>query len=89
LFEEAVKIIKNKESIYVKSLGVGLAPVGLASEKYDVSYPNEAYQRYQAFETGEGYAYSSNGTSSRVVPAQELYVFSNEPFEAEPFLMRC
>jgi uncharacterized protein YggE len=84
LFQEAVKIIKNKESIYVKSFRVSLAPVGLASEKYDVSYPNEAYQRYQAFETGEGYAYASNGTSSRVVQ-RKSFTFFYEPFDASRF----
>jgi hypothetical protein len=32
------------------SLGVSLMPLGLANEKYDVSYPSEAYLRYQAYE---------------------------------------
>jgi uncharacterized protein YggE len=84
LFEEAVKVIKSKESVYVKSLGVSLAPVGLASEKYDVSYPNEAYQRYQAFETGDASTYSSNGSSSRVIQ-RKSFTFFYEPFEASRF----
>jgi len=83
LFEAAVQIIKNKEGKYVKSLGVTLLPVGLSSEKYDVSYPSEAYQRYQAFETGDAYAYKSD-SSSRVVQ-RKSFTFFYDPFEASRF----
>lgn len=83
LFEEAVKIIKSKEARYVKSLGVSLTPIGLSTEKYDVSHPSEAYQRYQAFETGDAYAYSS--TNSSKVVQRKGFTFFYDPFEASRF----
>jgi uncharacterized protein YggE len=84
LFEAAVKIIKSKEAKYMKSLGVGLTPLGLANEMYDVSYPSEAYQRYQAFETGDASVYSPNSPSSRVVQ-RKSFTFFYEPFNASRF----
>lgn len=84
LFEAAVKIIKSKEVNYAKSLGVGLTPLGLANEMYDVSYPSEAYQRYQAFETGDASVYSPNGPSSKVV-LRKSFTFFYEPFNASRF----
>lgn len=83
LFEEAAKVIRNKEAKYARAFGVNLLPIGLANEKYDVSYPSEAYQRYQAYETGEAYAYSSN-SSSRVVQ-RKGFTFFYDPFEASRF----
>jgi uncharacterized protein YggE len=83
LFAEAVKVIKRKKEEYAKSLGVALAPVGLAHEMYDVSYPSEAYQRYQAFETGDAYAYSSSGSSK--VMQRKSFTFFYEPFTASRF----
>ena len=83
LFDEAAKVIKTKEAKYSKAFGVNLLPVGLANEKYDVSYPSEAYQRYQAFETGQGYAYSGN-SSSKVVQ-RKGFTFYYDPFEASRF----
>ncbi len=83
LFEAAVKIIKDKEAKYVKSLGVTLSPVGVSNEKYDVSYPSEAYQRYQAFETGDAYAYTSS-SSSKVVQ-RKSFTFFYDPFDASRF----
>lgn len=80
LFEEAVKVIKSKEARYVKSLGLSLVPIGLANERYDVSYPSEAYQRYQAFETGQGY--SSNGNS---LVQRKGSTFYYDPFDPGRF----
>ena len=53
LFDAAVKVLKGKEQKYSNALGVTLGGVGLSIEKYDVTYPSETYQRYQAYETGE------------------------------------
>lgn len=78
LFDEAVKVIKDKEAKYVRSLGVALTPVGLSSEKYDVSYPNEVYQRYQAFEASE----VSNYTREM---KRKSFTFFYDPFEASRF----
>ncbi|MGZ8845881.1 MAG: SIMPL domain-containing protein [Pyrinomonadaceae bacterium] len=80
LFAEAVKVIKDKEDKYVKLLGVDLTPVALSNEKYGVSYPSEAYQRYQAFETGD--AYVSGG--SRLVQ-RKAFTFFYDAFDASRF----
>src|SRR5262249_19239035 len=66
LVEAGVKVKKSKEQKYTNSLGVSLGALGLSVEKYDVSYPAEAYQRYQAFETGDAYVYNNQGPTSRV-----------------------
>ena len=84
LFDAAVKVIKSKERKYASSLGVTLGAVGLSVEKYDVSYPSEAYQRYQAFETGDAYVYNNQGSSSRVVQ-RKSFTFFYDPFEASRF----
>lgn len=84
LFEAAVKVLKAKEQKYASSLGVSLGAMGLAAEKFDVSYPSEAYQRYQAFETGDASVYNEQGTSSRVVK-RKSFTFYYDPFEASRF----
>lgn len=84
LFEAAVKVIKAKEQRYASALGVSLGAMGLSAEKYDVAYPSEAYQRYQAFETGDASVYNERGTSSRVVQ-RKSFTFYYEPFEASRF----
>ena len=84
LFEAAAKVLKSKEQKYANALGVSLGAVGLSVEKYDVSYPAEAYQRYQAFETGEASVYNKEGVSSRVV-RRKSFTFFYEPLEASRF----
>ncbi len=79
LFDEAAKIIRNKEAKYVRSLGVALTPIGLSSEKYDVSYPNEVYQRYQAFEANDVSTYSTK------LWMRKSFTFFYDPFEASRF----
>lgn len=84
LFDAAVKVIKSKEQKYTTALGVSLGAVGLSVEKYNVSYPSEAYQRYQAFETGDAYVHNPQGASSRVVQ-RKSFTFFYEPFEPGSF----
>ena len=84
LFAEAVKVIKSKEQSYAKSFGITLTPVGLANEKYDAFYPSESYERYQAYETGDAYAYSRSGSSSRVVQ-RKSFTFFYDPFNTSGF----
>jgi len=84
LFEAAAKVLKNKEQKYTNALGVTLGAVGLSIEKYDVSYPAESYQRYQAFETGDASVYNNQGASSRVVQRKSS-TFFYEPFAASRF----
>ena len=51
LFEEATKVVKQKEERYKNSFDMTMKPIGLAVEKYDAFYPAERYQGYQAFES--------------------------------------
>lgn len=83
LFGEAVKIIKGKEQTYIRSFGVTMNPVGLANEKYDAFYPSDTYERYQAYETGDAYTYSTTGSSR--VTKRKSYTFFYEPFDASRF----
>jgi len=84
LFEAAVKVIKSKEQKYTSALGISLSALGLSIEKYDVSYPSEAYHRYQAFETGDASVYNEQGTSSRIVQ-RKSFTFFYDPFEPSRF----
>ena len=84
LFDAAAKVVKSKEQRYASALGVTLNVVGLSIEKYDVAYPAEAYQRYQAFETGDASVYNPQGASSRVVQ-RKSFTFFYEPFEGSGF----
>jgi uncharacterized protein YggE len=52
LFEEASRIIKQKEENYVRTLGIKLRRDAIFQEKYDTHYPAELYETYKAFESG-------------------------------------
>lgn len=84
LFEAAVKVLKSKEQKYASALGVSPSAVGLSIEKYEVSYPAESYQRYQAYETGEASVNNPQGVSSRVVQ-RKGFTFFYEPSEASGY----
>jgi uncharacterized protein YggE len=84
LFDAAAKVLKSKEQKYSNALGVTLGAVGLSIEKYDVTYPAEAYQRYQAFETGDASVNNEQGVSSRVVK-RKSFTFFYDPFKAGSF----
>jgi uncharacterized protein YggE len=82
LFDEAVKVIKSKESKYVSMLGVKLSPVGLANEKYDAFYPSEEYEKYQAYESGSAYNGYNKGT---VITQRKASTFYYEPMTGDRF----
>lgn len=84
LFDAAVKVLKSKEQKYANALGVTLGAVGLSIEKYDVTYPAEAYQRYQAFETGDASVENEQGVSSRV-EKRKSFTFYYEPIAASSY----
>jgi uncharacterized protein YggE len=52
MVNEAVKIIKNKESDFGK-VGIKLTPITVSAEQFDIFQPFEAYNSYKAFEAGE------------------------------------
>lgn len=53
---EAIKVIKSKEQTY-STLGVTLKPVGIVSEKFRTFSPDELYQDYTAYESGNAQGY--------------------------------
>ncbi len=81
LYDEAVKIVKQKETAYTNSFGIKLAPTNLAGEKYDAFYPGELYTAYQAFEAGTTYGDYNN----RVIQQRKTKTFYYEPFDASDF----
>ncbi|HYJ91019.1 MAG TPA: SIMPL domain-containing protein [Pyrinomonadaceae bacterium] len=81
LYDEAVKVIKQKEAGYASSFGVKLTPTNVASEKYDAFYPGELYSNYQAYEAGNTYGDYNN----RVVQARKTRTFFYEPLNPSDF----
>lgn len=81
LYDEAVKVIKQKETSYANSFGIKLSPTNLANEKYDAFYPGELYSNYQAFEAGNTYGDYNN----RVVQARKTRTFFYEPLNSSDF----
>lgn len=81
LFDEAVKVIKQKEASYSNAFGVKMSATNLANEKYDVFYPGDLYNDYQAFESGATY-----GDYNRTVIRQrKTKTFFYEPLDAKSF----
>jgi len=52
LFEEAVRIVKQKEETYARSLGLAIRRHSIIQETYNTYYPAELYQSYTAYESG-------------------------------------
>lgn len=81
LFEDAVKVIKQKEAAYNNSFGVSLTSKVVANEKYDVFYPGERYVAYQAFESGAAY----NAYNKTVIRPRKVTTFYYEPVDGGYF----
>ncbi len=81
LYEEAVKIIKQKETAYANSFGIKLSPTNLANEKYDAFYPGELYAGYQAYESGNTYG----DYEKRVIEKRKTKTFYYEPLDPSDF----
>ncbi len=81
LYDEAVRIIKQKEAAYANSFGIKLSPSNVANEKYDAFYPGELYASYQAFEAGSTYGDYNN----RVIQQRKTKTFYYEPLDPSDF----
>jgi uncharacterized protein YggE len=81
LYDEAVKVIRQKETSYANAFGVRLAATNAANEKYDAFYPSELYSNYQAFEAGNTYGDYNN----RVIQARKTRTFFYTPLTASDF----
>ncbi|MDQ2856026.1 MAG: SIMPL domain-containing protein [Acidobacteriota bacterium] len=85
LFEEATRVVKQKEENYIHTLGLAIRRLGLAQETYDTYYPGELYRTYQAFESGvvDPYYGSNNGT--RVIRERKSTTSYLEPLDKSDF----
>lgn len=81
LYEEAVRVIKQKEANYDRSFGIKLTPTALANEKYDAFYPSERYSGYRAFD-----AATASGDYDRLVTRlRKTSTLYYDPLEASNF----
>ena len=81
LYDEAVKVIRQKEASYGNSFGTKLTATNLANEKYDAFYPSDLYSNYQAFEAGNTYGDYNN----RVVQQRKTRTFFYDPLDESAF----
>jgi uncharacterized protein YggE len=81
MFEEAVRVIKQKETSYENSFEIKLTPAALTNEKYDAFYPGEQYQSYQAFESGSTYS----AYNKTVIRPRKVTTFYYEPLTTTEF----
>ncbi|MEZ5426133.1 MAG: SIMPL domain-containing protein [Pyrinomonadaceae bacterium] len=84
LFEEAAKIIKQKETRYRNAFDMTLKSVGPTVEKYDAFYPAERYENYKAFEAGA--ARTTNYRDGKTfVYLRKSTTFFYEPLDGKSF----
>lgn len=83
LFEEASRVVKQKEENYVRSLGLKLKRDAIFQETYNTYYPAELYQTYNAYESG---AVETNYESrTRVVRERKSSTSYLEPLDQSMF----
>jgi len=83
LYEEATKILKQKEEKYKNSFNLKLYSIAITNEKYDAFFPGELYNNYQAYESGTTYgSYSSN---YRVIQRRKSSTLYYEPLDVTDF----
>ena len=85
LFEEAVRVVKQKEENYVRSLGMVIKRVALVQETYDAHYPAELYQTYTAFESGAVESNYYNPQNTRVIRERKSSSSYLEPLDRSAF----
>lgn len=83
LFEEAVRVVKQKEENYTRSLGMAIRRVGLQQETYDTKYPAELYQTYTAYESGA--VDRSYDSRTRVIRERKSSTSYLEPLDRSVF----
>ncbi len=85
LFEEAVRVVKQKEENYVRSLGMVIKRFALVQETYDAHYPAELYQTYTAFESGAVESNYYNTQNTRVIRERKSSSSYLEPLDRSAF----
>lgn len=84
LFDEATKVIKQKEVRYRTAFDMTMKAIGLAVEKYDAFYPAERYENYQAYESGSAQNTSYNNGKTFVY-LRKGSTFFYEPLNGNKF----
>lgn len=84
LFDEAIRIVKQKEEAYTRSLNLAMSRKSLLQETYNTFYPGELYQTYAAFESGavDNY-YGQSG--ARVIRERKSSTSYLEPLDRSAF----
>lgn len=82
LFEEAMKVIKKKESEYSKLLDTKLRAAAVYQEKYNKFSPSEMYNSYVAYESG---SVDSSTRDMRVVEKRKSRTFYFDPLDPGEF----
>ncbi|HWT02852.1 MAG TPA: SIMPL domain-containing protein [Pyrinomonadaceae bacterium] len=83
LFEEASRIIKQKEESYARALDLRVKRQAIFQETYDTFYPAELYQTYTAFEAGT--VEQSYDSRMRVVRERKSSTSYLEPLDRSNF----
>ena len=83
LFDEATRVIKQKEENYGRSLSLTIRRTALLQETYDTHYPAELYQTYTAFESGAVDNYYTSNT--RVIRERKSRTSYLEPLDKSAF----
>lgn len=84
LFDEATKVIRQKEARYKNAFDMTMKSIGLAIEKYDAFYPAERYENYQAYESGSAQNTSYNNGKTFVY-LRKSSTFFYEPLNGNKF----
>lgn len=85
LYEEAAKIIKQKEARYKSSFDMPMKFIGLSVERYDAFYPAERYQGYQAFESGGARSTEYNNNVRTTITLRKSSTFFYDPLDGNKF----
>ena len=83
LFEEASRVIKQKEEGYARALDLRFKRLAVFQETYDTYYPAELYQTYTAFEAGA--VEQSYDSRMRVVRERKSSTSYLEPLDRSSF----
>jgi len=85
LYDEAIRVVKQKEETYSHSLNLPVSRKSLLQETYNTYYPGELYQTYTAFESGavDSNYYNQGGT--RVIRERKSSTSYLEPLDRSAF----
>jgi uncharacterized protein YggE len=85
LYDEAIRVVKQKEETYSRSLNLPVSRKSLLQETYNTYYPGELYQTYTAFESGavDSNYYNQGGT--RVIRERKSSTSYLEPLDRSAF----